>query len=287
MYKSHNLNPFAFTQTMSKCRSYCFTLNNYTEIELNALKSVPLEQNNIRYLCFGQEIAPTTGTPHLQGFLYLTNPRTMVALHRLPGFGRAAFIRANGTPQQNRDYCIKGDEEGGPEKVLDENFFEYGSFPSQGARNDLQQAALDFVESGYSMSRLANTKPDIFIKFHNGFRQMAALQFQDQRNWKTKILWLYGPTGTGKSRTAADLSTHGVSLYYKDPTNKWWDGYTNQPVAVVDDYRQDMCTFATLLRLFDRYPMPLEVKGGSIQCRFKWIIITCPKRPGLEHMLKN
>ena len=264
----------------NKSRSYPFTINNYTEDELATLNSLPIAELNIRYICFGKEIAPETGTPHLQGYIYLVNPRTMVALHRIPGLARAHFVVGRGSPDSNRDYCMKPNEEGGEPKILGEDFFELGNLPAQGMRNDLQQAAVEFVESGYNMGLLAQSKPDIFIKFHNGFRQMAQLQFQTQRNWKTKVLWLCGPTGTGKSRAAASLSSDDLRLYYKDPTNKWWDGYTDQQVAVVDDYRQDMCTFATLLRLFDRYPMPLEVKGGQVQCRFKWIIVTCPKSPG-------
>jgi hypothetical protein len=264
----------------AKSRTYPFTINNYTPEEVQTLRNLPIAELNIRYLCFGMEVAPETGTPHLQGYVYLVNPRSMVHLHTIPGLQRAHFVIARGTPNENRDYCLKPATPDGQPKTINEDFFELGTLPAQGARNDLQQAAVDFVESGYSLTKLANDKPDIFIKFHNGFRQMANLQLQEQRNWKTKILWLYGPTGTGKSRAAYSLASDDLRLYYKDPTNKWWDGYTDQQVAVVDDYRQDMCTFATLLRLFDRYPMPVEVKLGTVQFRFKWIIITCPKRPG-------
>jgi hypothetical protein len=269
----------------NKHRSFPFTLNNYTPAELETLKTLPIAELNIRYLCFGMEVAPETGTPHLQGFLYLTNPRTLTGVHRIPGFARAAVLIAAGSPQENRDYCIKPGEEGGPEKIPGVNFFEFGSLPSQGMRNDLQQAAMDFVESGYSMSKLATEKPDIFIKFHNGFRQMAMLQLQTQRSWKTKILWLHGPTGTGKSRAAQSLACEDLQLFYKDPSSNWWDGYTTQPVCVVDDYRCNMCTFSSLLQLCDRYPLPLQVKGGYVQCRFKWIIFTAPVRPGGTYVL--
>lgn len=67
--------------------------------------------------------------------------------------------------------------------------------------------------------------------------------------------------------------------YVKMGTNKWWDGYEQQECVIVDDYRRDLCTFAELLRLFDRYPMRVECKGASVEFYSKVIIITTPKAP--------
>ena len=50
--------------TQSAC--FCFTLNNYTEEDVGRLVALPPP-----YCClFGKEVAPTTGTPHLQGLLW-------------------------------------------------------------------------------------------------------------------------------------------------------------------------------------------------------------------------
>ena len=40
-----------------------------------------------------------------------------------------------------------------------------------------------------------------------------------------------------------------------------------------------MCTFSELLRILDRYPHRVEVKGGSVQFNSSLIIITSPKSP--------
>lgn len=54
-----------------KSRGWCFTLNNYTPEEEETLQDQDLL--GYRYMVYGHEIAPTTGTPHLQGYLYYKN----------------------------------------------------------------------------------------------------------------------------------------------------------------------------------------------------------------------
>ena len=60
---------------------------------------------------------------------------------------------------------------------------------------------------------------------------------------------------------------------------KWWDGYTQPPCVIIDDYRPRLCPFNELLRLLDRYPVRVEYKGGSIHFNSQTIILTTPKSP--------
>lgn len=53
----------------STSRRWKYTLNNYTEEDIARLKSVPC----LRHVC-GKEKAPTTGTPHLQGYIRFKEP---------------------------------------------------------------------------------------------------------------------------------------------------------------------------------------------------------------------
>jgi hypothetical protein len=50
-----------------KSRKYFFTLNNYTEKEISRIENFPAI---IKWVGYGKEVCPTTGTPHLRGFLY-------------------------------------------------------------------------------------------------------------------------------------------------------------------------------------------------------------------------
>lgn len=86
----------------------------------------------------------------------------------------------------------------------------------------------------------------------------------------------YGPTGTGKSRTAWDHA--GFDAYPKDPRTKWWDGYQGQEKVVMDEFRGAI-DISHLLRWLDRYPVLVEVKGSSVVLKAKVIYITSNLHP--------
>jgi len=56
------------SQLKLKSRDWCFTLNNY-----KAIDEAILRQLDSKYLIYGYETAPETGTPHLQGYVYFEN----------------------------------------------------------------------------------------------------------------------------------------------------------------------------------------------------------------------
>lgn len=65
--------------------NWCFTLNNYTEDEvllLGGLTNEPhpfeISSSVVKALACSEEIAPVTGTPHLQGYLQLSKKGTFL-----------------------------------------------------------------------------------------------------------------------------------------------------------------------------------------------------------------
>lgn len=84
-----------------------------------------------------------------------------------------------------------------------------------------------------------------------------------------KVFW--GKTGTGKSRRAWDEA--GMDAYPKDPRTKFWCGYRDQENVVIDEFRGGI-DIAHMLRWLDRYPVIVEIKGGSVVLKAKCIWIT-------------
>jgi len=260
-------------ETVGKHYDYVFTLNNYNDTMISAVKR--FAEAECTYLVYQHERGES-GTPHLQGFFRFQSRRSFSAvLARLKQGGlRGIHLEPRrGTIAQAVEYCTresKRDERGGQMGIV-----EFGTKPAgQGSRTDIK-GALGLVRSGASPRALFEAHPEVMVKFSRGMAE-ARLAYQQPRREKTIVKWYYGSTGTGKSRAAND---EAPDAYWKAGGSKWWCGYNGQDVVIVDDYRCDLCTFSNLLRLFDRYPLLVEGKGVSMQFVSKTIIVTAPRRP--------
>lgn len=245
----------------TKTRAWAWTWNNppaTADPSLNQLATA----EGIAYTCWEHEVAPETGTPHVQGYWYFKNPRTLAGVKKL--LPTAHFEPARGSPEQNRAYCSK---------VEGVQHFELGTLPHQGKRNDITEVKR-MVKEGARM-------PDI-IEVASSYQSLRTaellMKYQPVKQREPPVVrWFYGPTGTGKTRTAVELSGEDVWISGRDL--KWWNGYYGQKNVIIDDFRGDFCTFHELLRILDRYPYTVEVKGSSQQLRATQIIITSPLRP--------
>jgi len=89
------------TKTSSRARSWCFTLNNYTDQEFKDLTSWLAQKH--KYIC-GQEVGEG-GTPHLQGYFIAKNALRFDSLKK--AWPRVHWEMARGTRDQNVAYCSK------------------------------------------------------------------------------------------------------------------------------------------------------------------------------------
>ncbi len=109
----------------SRAKHWCFTCNNYGEADLLRLRQLG-DSEQVQYLVYGRELAPTTRTPHLQGLVSFPRPRDFGVVQRLLPQSHIEVLRSK--PSQHREYCIK-----------DGNFEEFGECPNnsqQGKRSD-------------------------------------------------------------------------------------------------------------------------------------------------------
>lgn len=239
-----------------RARGWCFTINNYTDEDVAGLQGLP------GYIIYGREVAPDTGTKHLQGFAYFPNKATFKKVKSM--FPRAHLEVMKGTTQQAIEYCKK---EG--------DYVEQGEPPTQGKRKDL-----DVIKDKIKNKELVKMR-DVVLEaksLQSVKMAEAILKYHEvKRTWKPFVKWLYGPTGTGKTRTA--MEELGEDVYVAMESNKWWEGYDAHENVIIDDMRKDFCKFHVLLRLLDRYELRVECKNGSRQFLAKNIYITSCYHP--------
>lgn len=83
-----------------RARAWCFTINNPTADEITMLESI-----EAAYIVYGMEVGEE-GTPHVQGFIFWRNAKTLTAARRALG-GRAHCEKKRGTFKEASDYCKK------------------------------------------------------------------------------------------------------------------------------------------------------------------------------------
>ncbi|XP_024858163.1 uncharacterized protein LOC108249974 isoform X2 [Kryptolebias marmoratus] len=177
---------------------------------------------------------------------------------------RCHLERARGTDEENKEYCEKGGDV----------YLAIGEPVGQGKRNDLNAAVEMLRRSSGNLSEVANEMPATFIRYCRGLSQWVDFaRVARQRDYKTDVTVLVGPPGCGKSRRAAG-ATSGLAFYKS--RGEWWDGYVGQEDVIIDDF-YGWLKYDELLRICDRYPHRVPVKGSFAQFSARRIFITSNK----------
>lgn len=244
---------------MSRSRNFTFTCNNYTVAQEELVRAL-----TYRYLIYGYEVGES-GTPHLQGTIIFSNPRTLSSVIRaLPGF----HIEICRNIQASIEYCKK---EG-------EGFYEDGTPPTPPADKTAallakRKAQAEMVMSS-SLSSLVKTG-DVAISQVPLMAKAKLILLMElepyvHSNFGIKRgVWYYGESRTGKSRAARENYPDS----YSKPQNKWWDGYTGQLTVILDDL--DSHVLGHHLKIWaDVYACTGEVKNGHVQLVYHTLVVT-------------
>lgn len=149
--------------------------------------------------------------------------------------------------------------------------FEFGQRPFR--RN--VQHDWDAVKLAAQENRLGDIPSDLFVRYYRSLTAIAS-DFAVPVSIERSIVCYWGLTGTGKSRRA--WSEGGDGAYAKDPMSKFWCGYSGQTVVIIDEFRGAI-NISHVLRWFDRYPVSVEIKGGSRPLLAERIYVTSNIHP--------
>lgn len=240
-------------------KNWILVLNNYSDDEYERIRvSVDTECG---FWIIGKEVGKN-GTPHLQCYLQFRTRKTLAGCKRLFGSRIHAEI-ARGSPDQNRRYCAK---EG--------DYVEGGTISCQGKRNDLADFVIS-AKKGASWEEALEAHPTILARYGK-FADRVLTKYSIPRTWDVHVVVYWGETGTGKSRRAFEEAQNP----YVHSGGQWFDGYQGEADVIFDDFGGSEFKLTYLLKLLDRYPMRVPVKGGFANWVPRRIFITsnyCPK----------
>lgn len=244
-------------------RNWVFTINNYTEENYTEVLEL-----DCKYLIVGKEIGKLKKTPHLQGYIEFKDAKSFKKMKKL--LPRAWLGARKGTAEQASDYCRK-----------DKNYFEKGTMSKQGERKDLM-VIKEKILNGESVNSIALEEPILYHKYGRTMNKLEEIVFSKRKRTEmTEGKWIYGNSGTGKSKHAFKNFDYKTHYIYPCEKNGWCDNYTGQDIVIFDDYCIEDHTFRQLLKLVDIHPSVQWPRRNKSPIPFtsKQVIITCDRHP--------
>lgn len=238
-------------------RKFVFTWNNWTEES-----KAKLELEDVQYMQYAEEIAPDTGTPHLQGCLYYKNKMSIKALRkRLKG---AHVDIMHGTLQQSIDYCVDGPiyKKGTPPATQDQ----------KGEKEkDRWREAFLAAEEG----RFEDVPYDILIRYSSSIRSISEGAFKRPRLEPIPVLenyWIVGPSGSGKTTMAKTFGPYYRTNIYDNAT---FQKYNWEENVIFEDFDKRRSDYVEMFKnLADHDPITVRCLYGTKTIRPKRIIVT-------------
>ena len=269
-------------QANQRAKRWFVTINNYIQDDILFIESDTF-QSLCKYIVYGKEEAPTTGTKHIHLYFRLVSKLYKNSIKKM--FPRGIIEVAKGDEVSCFQYCSK---EG--------NYKEFG----QRLKNvenwvtkveKLKQLLRDLMEKSWEEFE-ANHPYEAF--YHKKKLEEYKFTHQEVKGpWNGELseknIWVFGKPGCGKSMWAHKQAEQH-EIYIKN-VNKWWDGYVDGPVkaVIVEDFPiDDKNWLINILKIWaDRYPFNGEIKGGTVKVTpGRWILIITSNH-SIEEVFKN
>ncbi len=206
---------------------------------------------------------------HLQGYLCFNQRKRMGFVRSL--LGNSAHVESRkGTHQQAKAYNSKEES-----RVAGPWMWGVEPVSQQGRRTDLEEIK-EAIKAGTREITIAEEYFGQWVRYHKSFARFRTL-LTPERNYKTQTIVYWGETGTGKTRKVFD--EHGSDGVYPLPRSTgnafWFDGYGGgeHDVLLIDDF-YGWLPISFLLKLCDRYPMMVPIKGAMTRFTCHYIYFT-------------
>lgn len=251
---------------------WCFTVHDY-----NSYPEVMEVPQGVQYIVYQAERA-TSGAKHIQGYVQFEGrsygTKVSALCKDLFGGKPSHNEPARGSDDENEAYCTK-------EETREYGPFRFGTrvphAGKKGGRSDLLLVKKD-IDAGKLPSALWQDHFGKMTPHFKAFREYRRVTTKP-RDFKTTVILLVGPSGTGKSRTATILGRM-LGEVYKVPEkhgngNMWCDDYEGQDVMWIDEMDGSRMTPTYFNQLADRYECVLPAHGGPGHQMVSKFLIIC------------
>lgn len=273
-------------------RRFVFTLFLDLLPEHTNLEDI-LDKTTVTYYVYQHELCPTTGRHHIQGYFELACSRRPSGARglafnqsRVPADCDIYIRRARKSREDNARYCTKpGARLAGP-FLYDPGCHQDSN---RGTQSNLNRFISDVRRNGILSA--VSKDPSTFVRCFRGIRELLLFDLAERFGnvfRRVEVHVFCGDPGTGKTRRVYSECggepgpDSGPVEPGSDPRRiyplfscspEWWDGYTGQPVVLIDDFGGDI-QFRRLLRILDGHPLILPIKAGCCWAAYDTVYIT-------------
>lgn len=239
-----------------RTKRWCFTLNNPTEEERDKLSGMECE-----YIIYGDEIAPKTGTPHLQGYVVFKNVKRFKTLKNFNE--RIHWEAARDDHETCINYCRKDDPDA----------YERGERPvTKTTKLEMKRELKADLLNG--PKKLATKRMILGYELEQAMFQ----EILNNNLEKPEIVYIYGKSGTGKTYFALKdaLQKFGKKNCATLKFDKNGFCHCTNPHAsclIWMEFRPSCLAATDFLELIDGYGCNVNVKHGSFYIRPRCIYI--------------
>lgn len=253
---------------------YMITINNpsYYNMSHHEIKSILINKfKTIIYFCMADEKGSTL---HTHIFICFKSRVRFSTVQRQ--FPHANIVTVKGTVSENISYIKKNgkwENDKKHETKIEGTFEEWGEQPpdSRGKNHDMTEL-YHMVIDGLSNAEIIAKNQDYILQIDKIDKLRTIIlteRYKELRRLDLKVIYIYGATGTGKTRGVLD--EHGNSEVYRVTDYQHpFDSYACQPVIAFDEYRAGSgmgsnsgIRIGDMLEFTDIYPVELPARFSN------------------------
>lgn len=261
--------------------NWAFTMNNYLESEWDFIKGLGGDSRPYQYLAVQCEVAPTTGTPHLQGVVIFTKKLTRLAVQKIMSPERPTWFITSpcyASIAANQQYCTK---EGGADSIIDGSLKDTQD-PSKLDADGRAEILLQLAEA-QDWGTLRREHPSAYLYNRTQLTNAGAAKIDapDMLDGVLDNYWIFGSARKGKDMYARHLAP---TAYSKGGNSKWWTDYKGEEDVILRDVGQSVMGILDLFKDWtDRYKFSCEWKNGGGSIRPRRMLVTSNLHPSKLH----
>ena len=267
-------------ESYTQSRKWQLTINNPQDHGMTHDEIIDRAQKfNPDYVCLADEIGES-GTYHTHVYLYSSSPMRFGTIKKR--FPTAHIEKAIGTSQENRDYIRKEGKWADTDKAetrVEGTFKEFGVLPNEASEKSPKMAQLmQDVKDGYSTTEIIENDPSFAFKINDidALREKLLFERFRKENRPVKVNYLYGDSGTGKTRSIYEKHPP-EDVYritdYSGQSGARFDDYHGEPVIVFEEFHSQV-PISAMLNFLDIYPLRLPARYRDRVACFDTVYIT-------------